>query len=148
MLLLSVSLLSPIPLIKMEPYFVNRLVSIAGPEQLLADARTLCQKYQASDGWKDSGNKWSSIHPTDPRLGALQGLHPIYADVSATSVNLKMGGMVDIYWGISITPEGVQKSSVDWAQTWIWNKTVDDGGVSRASRVIAPGIVWNEWSAP
>lgn len=146
--LMSTSLLSSIPLIYMEPYFVNRLVSQAGPDRLLADARTLCEAYEAEEFSQEKEAKWSHIQSSDPRLGALGQLNGIYAMVNYKSVSLKMGGMIDMYWGITITPEGVKSSSVDWSQTWMMNKTVDDGGVRRASRVIAPGIEWNEWSAP
>lgn len=142
-----IALLSPLLLLHFEPYFVNQLVARAGPTDVLNDARKLCEAYEQDPDKFKPGSMANHIPGGDPRLGSISKLHPLYATISSTSVDLKMGGMMDSYSGISIEPGNLKESAVDWSLINQWKRSNDDG-LERASRVIGPGFTWEEWSAP
>lgn len=145
---LLAALLSPIPLLMLQPFFVNLRVASLGPEQLLADARSLVeireQELQANSGRPGLEFDWNFLSPDDPLVPkSLRSLNPLFLTVEDGEVRLRKVGHAQRD-AVVIKTEGQGSSGpVDWSQ--LWTKSESSDAVERVRRrVIAPRIEWEQ----
>lgn len=144
------ALLSAAFYLNQYPYFVNQRVERIGPTRLIEDTADLCKRFSETPWEQRDKENWKRVQVGDPRLPeSLRQLQPFYVSVYESHVDLKMGGYMDTYQGIEIEPEAAAGGSgkVDWSQTWSVRSYREDG-LYRTRRIIAPGILWETWSAP
>ena len=128
----------PMFLVSQQTFFVERRIARVGPSRICDDAEQLMRLHreaQLEPGFDErEASRWERIPVHDPRVGpALKELGGLYIEPLEHQLDIRMGGWIDSYEGLVISPNGdpiAMNSELPALQT----------------TVLAPGLTWVSWS--